>query len=362
MSKPILSVIIVSWNVRNLLRDCLQSIFTSAQDIVFEVIVVDNNSSDGTVSMVERDWPLVKLIANPINRGFAQACQQGVSQAQGKYFLFLNDDTVVLDHTFDKSVSYFEKYAPSEFLPDLETNAPPSFPYLNKKNTPPLFTSLNKENIPSSFSPLIEGDIPSLFPPLNKGGTKWGYNYSPADRKKIGVLGCRILNSDGSQQTSVRSFPNLHCFIILLLKLHNIFPWLLNNYLLENFDYETTQEVDQVMGSYFLTARQVWDKLNGFDEKFYIWFEEVDYCMRVKQAGFKVIYYSDAKIKHYGGASFKQLKAIKEQLIFNNSLLYFAKKHFPSWQVYVLYLFIPVNIFLTTLVLLLDNLGINPKS
>jgi len=283
------SVIIVAWNVKDLLRQCLSSLWQTQQDIDFEVIVIDNASSDGTVEMVEKDFPQVKLIANQQNKGFAVACRQGAEIANGDYLLFLNDDTQVFDHILDKTVNYLKQHP------------------------------------------------------------------------QIAVLGCKILNPDGSLQPSVRKLPTLFDQLVVLSKLHNFFPRLLAGYLQLDFNYQKTQAVEQVMGAYFLTPRIVWQKLGGFDPNFYLWFEEVDYCARAKQEGLDIIYFPEAKIVHQGGASFGQLKALPEQRIFNRSLLYYAKKHWPRWHYFLLWLFIPFNLLLTGIVASFESVGIKLK-
>ncbi len=104
-----LSIIIVSWNVRDLLQKCLESIFKYTQNIDFEVIVVDNASKDGSVMMVEEKFPKVELIANQKNLGFAKANNQGIDKAQGKYILVLNGDTELIDSSLEKLVDLMEE-------------------------------------------------------------------------------------------------------------------------------------------------------------------------------------------------------------------------------------------------------------
>ena len=248
MPRLTLSIIIVSWNVRSLLREALQSLFATKQAIDFEVIVIDNNSSDNSAEMVAAEFPQVKLINNQANVGFAQACNQGAKISRGEYLLFLNDDTKIFDHTLAGCVYYLQK------------------------------------------NPMI------------------------------GALGCSIKNPDGSQQRSVRDLPNLSDQIIVLLKLHNFFPKLIKKYLNLDFDYTKLQEVEQVMGAFFFTSSQVFTELTGFDEGYYIWFEEVDYCRRLKEKGYQVIYYPQEKIIHYGGASLQQRPAVAELLFFSSRL------------------------------------------
>ena len=107
-NRPTLSIIIVSWNVRDLLRRCLQSIYDQTK-IPFEIFVVDNASSDGSADMVAKEFKNVKLIRNPKNRGFAAANNQAVKLTRGEYIMFLNDDTEILDSALDKMTKYLEK-------------------------------------------------------------------------------------------------------------------------------------------------------------------------------------------------------------------------------------------------------------
>ena len=106
---PDVSIIIVSWNTRDVLRDCLHSIADQTTR-AHEVIVVDNNSNDGTAEMVSREFPTVTLIANDTNRGFAAANNQGIRIANGRYLLLLNPDTVVLDKAIDTMVDWCDRH------------------------------------------------------------------------------------------------------------------------------------------------------------------------------------------------------------------------------------------------------------
>jgi len=103
------SVIIVSWNTRDILRDCLESVYAQTCNVSFEVIVIDNASADGSTEMVRRDFPTVRLIENTDNRGFAAANNQGLQLAAGRYVLLLNSDTVVLDHAIDRTVAFADR-------------------------------------------------------------------------------------------------------------------------------------------------------------------------------------------------------------------------------------------------------------
>ncbi len=104
-----LSIIIVSWNTKGLLRNCLQSVYDETKKYSFEIVVVDNDSPDKSADMVREEFSDVKLIANKTNNGFAPANNQGLEIANGKNILFLNPDTVVLKGAIDKMMDYLIK-------------------------------------------------------------------------------------------------------------------------------------------------------------------------------------------------------------------------------------------------------------
>jgi len=104
------SIIIVNWNTKDLLRACLASVFEQTQGIGYEVIVVDNDSSDGSAEMIRAEFPQVRLIANEENRGFAAANNQGIAIAQGRYVLLLNSDTVVIDDVIPECVGFADEH------------------------------------------------------------------------------------------------------------------------------------------------------------------------------------------------------------------------------------------------------------
>ena len=278
-NKPEISVIIVNWKVRPLVEKCLDSIIANSAGIDVEIIVVDNDSRDGTSEMVMAEYPDVRMIALPRNHGFAAANNLALKQARGKYLFFLNPDTRVTPDFLSKMLAYIK------------------------------------------------------------------------DHPEVGIVGPKILNSDRSLQLSVRRFPDLFSQILILLKLKNVLinNKFLANYLFGDFDYEKEQSVDQIMGAAMVMRREVMDKIGRFDQKFFIWFEEVDICKRAQKAGYKVNYYPEASIIHYGGSSFEKQMIMWKQLVFNKSLLYYFWKHKPIWQWFILLLFMPINLALTFL-------------
>jgi len=169
--------------------------------------------------------------------------------------------------------------------------------------------------------------------------------------KRVGILGGQILGRDNEIQPSVRSFPKLCSQILILLKLHHLLGQAkcLKEYFLPDFDYQKTQEVDQVMGAFLLARKSLLEALSGFDEKFFLWFEEVDLCWRVKENGYQIIYYPLAQIKHYGRQSFAQVLPWRRQKNYNRSLIYFFTKHYPARQAEILTIFSYFSLFLVLL-------------
>jgi len=104
------SVVIVNWNTRDILRDCLQSVYAETMGVEFEVVVVDNASADGSAEMVRAEFPQVRLIANQENKGFAAANNQGIAISEGRYILLLNSDTVVLDNAIAKTMAFADQH------------------------------------------------------------------------------------------------------------------------------------------------------------------------------------------------------------------------------------------------------------
>lgn len=150
-----------------------------------------------------------------------------------------------------------------------------------------------------------------------------------ATRPDVGIVGPKLLNPDGSVQPSVRRFPGLLDQSMILLKLHHLWPSAppFKRYMAEGFDYEQEQDVDQLMGAALFIRRRVFEGIGLLDERFFIWFEEVDFCKRAKQAGWGVVYFPSAAVIHHGGKSFAQAMTFKKQRYFTASMATYFKKH-----------------------------------
>ncbi len=256
-----LSIIIVSWNVREKLEDNLKAIYSSLGGFSYEVFVVDNNSHDKSVEMVREKFPQVKLIANLNNLGFAKANNQAIKEAKGDFILLLNPDMKVFPETLRDSLSWAKK------------------------------------------------------------------------NEQAAVSGFKLVNKEGKIIKQVRRFPSLFDQLMITIKLAYFFPKLLNlnNYIVSDFDYEKDSKVDSIRGAFFLINRKVYQKVSGLDrpyldERYFIWFEEVDFCRQIQELGAEVWYSSAAKCLDYTGASFSQVKRGTTQRYFRDSMLLYFKK------------------------------------
>ncbi|MEW6407491.1 MAG: glycosyltransferase family 2 protein [Patescibacteria group bacterium] len=303
-NKITLSIIIVNWNTHDLLRQCLKSIYQETKNIDFEIFVVDNNSRDKSVEMVQQEFPQVKLIVNQKNLGFAYANNQAIKRSGGAYILLLNPDTIILENAIEKCIKFLE-------------NQRPHYNYDHN-----YFTKAKKIIKKSSENEL---------------------------KKKIGVLGCKLLNPNKTWQPSCRTFPTLFSQIIILLKIHNLFPSLIKKYLMLEIDQNKSYEISQVMGAFFLIKKEVIEKIGLLDKKYWIWFEEVDFCKRAKLAGYKIFYWPSASIIHYKAQSFNQVLGIKKQWHLNASMLHYFWK-FSKFGFPILLLLWPVSMLLALIV------------
>jgi GT2 family glycosyltransferase len=223
-----LSVVIVNYNSGKVLRTCLSSVFRETRDLAFEVILVDNASSDGSVDEVRRDFPLVRIICNPENRGFAAANNIAIREATGEYVLLLNPDTEIRDGAVQKTVAFMDS------------------------------------------------------------------------RPGAGIAGCTLLYADGSAQPSVRGFPSVLGAFLDATFLHMLLPrsWIVRGTGIASFDPSRAQEVDWVIGAYFLFRRSLVERIGLLDEQFWIYGEETDYCQRARDAGCATWYFPGATVVH----------------------------------------------------------------
>lgn len=256
-SAPAISVIIVSYNVRDLLENCLHSLNSSLEGIPAEVFVVDNNSDDGTVDMVRQRFPSVLLIANDDNLGFARANNLALARARGEFLLLLNPDTLVQEDTITTMLRFF------------------------------------REN------------------------------------EDVGMAGCKIIRPDGTFELACRrSFPSPWVSFTKLTGLSTLFPHshLFARYNLTYLNEDETYEVDAISGSFMMLRRAVYDEIGGLDESYFMYGEDLDWCYRTQQTGWKLYYVHSTKIVHYGGESTKR-SSIDATAEFYRAMQVFASKN-----------------------------------
>lgn len=278
----ILSIIVVSYNTRLLLKSCLQSILdNSTSDLKkqLEIIVVDNASTDGTIEMLKKEFPGINVIGNRENRGYAKANNQGLSVAKGEYRLLLNSDTILSPQTLEKTLECCTK------------------------------------------------------------------------NPNIGVLGCRLLNEDKSIQQSAGYLPNL-LNVFLWLTFIDDLPLLnkiIRAYHLSNKSfYEKSKFVGWVSGAYFLLRGNIINMAGDLDENIFMYGEEVEWCLRISQAGWKIYFYSGAQVTHLKGKSGKGEHAgIEEEFV---ALEYIFRKHKSYWQLLILRLLLKLGALLRILI------------
>lgn len=145
----------------------------------------------------------------------------------------------------------------------------------------------------------------------------------------VGIGGVSLKNLNGSQQDCVWAFPEPIDQFLLLLKLNHPLPKLppFRRWLMSGFDYRQPADVDQVMGALFFIRRELLEEIGLLDERFFMWYEEVDYCRRAKSAGWRVRYFADISARHKKGASFDRVPTMKKQAMLRRSIRRYMFKH-----------------------------------
>lgn len=176
----------------------------------------------------------------------------------------------------------------------------------------------------------------------------------------IGCLGYHLTNPDGSHQDSIRRYPRFLDQAIILTKLHNLMPKLpaVQRYWATDIDYTVEQEVDQVMGACMVMPRTVFEKAGGFDERFFVWFEEVDLQKRVvEEQGRRIVYSPITEMIHVKGATFGRILSATNQKRFNKSMRQYFYKHHNPLSATALVLLQPYALFLAYLIQFIKKRG-----
>ncbi len=264
------SIILVNYNGAEILPDCLNSLEKFIDLPSYEIIVVDNASSDGSVELIIEKFPQVRLLRQTKNRGFGAGNNAGVKLANGEFLFFLNTDTVLT----------------SNILPHLIG--------------------------------LMQAD------------------------QKIGIIGPKLLNSDGSLQISVSPALGIKGEY-QARKMHRYYVNNSEQVLIEQ-RFQEIQEVDIVVGAAFLIRSSLFHQLGGFDENFFMYFEESDLCQRAQNQGYKIIYTPLVSLVHLKGYSI-QKSANAMAIEYRRSQIYYYQKHRPWWEQFLLRIYLFYKFF-----------------
>jgi GT2 family glycosyltransferase len=182
---------------------------------------------------------------------------------------------------------------------------------------------------------------------LEQGGLGTALDFlDSSEGDDIGICGVRLVGADGQTQRHCTNFTDLSTFVGLTTGLDKLVPGLFTSHFMTTFDHLTSRVVDQVIGAHFLVRAQLFRELSGFDERFFVYYEEVDFALRARKAGWKSYYLSTACAYHFGGGVSQQVKAHRLFYSLRSRILY-AFKNFPrthAWVVLALTLFVePVS-------------------
>jgi len=286
-----ISVIIVNYNVKELLENCINSILAASKNLAVEIVIVDNNSFDGSVDYINSkfsSYPNIKVIPGKINLGFAKANNLGVKASTGNFILILNPDTVLQEDTLDKSLEFYKGQ------PD------------------------------------------------------------------AGAISCKLILPNGKLDLACRrSFPTPKVAVYRILGLSKLFPKsrIFGKYNLTYLDENKTYEVDAIVGAFIFIRKEIYEKVNGFDEDYFMYGEDLDLCYRIKKAGYKIFYYPETSIIHYKGESTKK-SSLSYINNFYGAMQIFVKKNLNTTFV-LMNILIKISIFYRAVISYLKRFIIN---
>jgi N-acetylglucosaminyl-diphospho-decaprenol L-rhamnosyltransferase len=254
-----LDIVIVSWNAGDLLRSCLRSLAQarSSTQARWNVVVVDNASTDGSADRLPGELPQLRLLDNRKNIGFGAACNQGARAGAAAAILFINPDIEVEAGQIDAALAYLERQG----------------------------------------------------------------------NERIGVIGVRMRDENGQLQPSTARQPTPGQLLAQAAALDRAWPRLFPPHFMIGLDHAETHKVDQVMGAFLLIRRTLFDELGGFDERFFLYYEDADLCLRVRQAGWDVVHFAGTGVCHAGGGSTRKVKAWRLYLLLRSRVQFVAKHY-----------------------------------
>ena len=224
------SIVVLTYNKRDLTTDCIISIQKNIPKTEREIIVVDNLSVDDSVEYIKKHFPEVKLIENTRNAGFAGGCNLGAKHAKGEHILFLNNDAVIADNPLPEMISTF------------------------------------------------------------------------ASDEKVGIVGGLLTNLNGTLQRSYGKFYTVPNVMYLLFAGESGE--------LKRLQTKIARETDWVSGGFMMVRRDIFEKVKGFNESYFMYIEDMDLCYRIKKLGYRIVFTPLVKVKHIGQASTNKTFAI----------------------------------------------------
>jgi hypothetical protein len=259
--KPV-SIIIVSWNTRKLLAGCLDSIRQAKPSCVQEIIVVDNDSADGSPEMVEQDYPEVILIRSGANLGFATGNNLAMQCARGSQFALVNSDALVHPSSLETLSSFLDEH------PD------------------------------------------------------------------VGLVGPRVTGGDGLLQRSCRHLPGVWNMLCRALALDRAFGGrgIFSGYEVPPASHEVLHEAEVLSGCFCVARRTAVEQIGGLDEQFFFYGEDIDWCRRFRDAGWKLVFIPQATATHFGGGSTSRAPLRYSIEILRATLKYWRKHHGVAGQ------------------------------
>ena len=256
---PRVTVIIVSYNTKGPLLDCLESLETERRTLPLDVIVVDNNSTDETPFAVATSFPWVHLLVNRENVGFARAVNQGLEFSTGDFVLLLNPDTIVPAGSIAASVQEL------------------------------------------------------------------------ANHPDTGMLGCKLVRPSGDfDHAAKRGFPTIASALYYFLGLSRRYPESprLSQYTASHLGIDEPGQVDAINGAFMLVRKEALVEVGAMDERYWLWAEDLDWCKRFWDQGWKVLYWPGVEVTHLKGASVGDHRSTRLNFAFHRSIwLFYAKHH-----------------------------------
>ena len=257
-----LSIIILNYNVKDLLLNCLESVFKDPSSKNWQVIVVDNASSDGSVEAVKKEFPGVELITSKENLGFSAGNNSAISKVKAPTVLFLNPDTEIVDGAISKSLEY------------LMTNP------------------------------------------------------------DIGAITCRVELPNGKlDYSSHRGFPTPWNSFAYFSGLSKLFPKspIFAGYTASYLDTRTTHEIDCLTGAFLMVRKIAGDAISWWDKDYFWNGEDIEFCFNLKEKGWKILFFSEAKIIHYwkiAATKVEKSQRLKSATYGVSAMRIFYKKHY----------------------------------